>query len=92
MHGRIVPSALHDGSIVYMSCTPRNTVLPPVILLIKVLASFENIHFEFIDILLGVAGYTILYKRENGAIVTGIIETDGHGKAIHVRAHYSKPK
>ena len=45
----------------------------------KWLAWFENIRFEFINVLLGVDGNTIFYKRENGAILTVIIEVDEAG-------------
>jgi ketosteroid isomerase-like protein len=49
-----------------------------------------NLRFEFIDVLLGIGGMCILYRRETGAIVTDVIELDQNGKGKTVQAFHGK--
>jgi hypothetical protein len=37
-----------------------------------------GLRFEFVDVLLGVGGMCILYKRETGAVVVDVIELDAN--------------
>lgn len=49
-----------------------------------------NIHFEFIDLLMGVDGITIIYKRETGALVADVLVLDDTGKGTVVKAYYGQ--
>jgi ketosteroid isomerase-like protein len=49
-----------------------------------------NLHFEFIDLLTGVDGITIIYKRETGAMVADVIQLDNNGKGKIVKAYYGE--
>jgi hypothetical protein len=46
------------------------------------------LHFELVDVLVGVDGYAIVFRRESGALVTDVTTVDGSGKAKSVRAYY----
>lgn len=46
-----------------------------------------DLHFDLQDVLLGVDGMAILYRRENGAMVLDTAELDAHGKARRVRVY-----
>lgn len=54
-----------------------------------------NLHFEFQDVLLGVGGMCVLYRRETGALVD-VVELNSDGKGQRVHAYYgqqpSKPQ
>jgi ketosteroid isomerase-like protein len=47
-----------------------------------------RLRFELLDVLLGVEGMLVVYRRETGALVADLMELDGAGKASHVRAYY----
>ena len=51
-----------------------------------------NLHFELVDVLLGVNTMCVVYRRENGALVTDLIELDAKGKGRRVVACYGEPK
>lgn len=48
-----------------------------------------NLHFELLDVLLGVNAMSIVYRRETGALVTDLVELDANGKGRRVIACYS---
>lgn len=48
-----------------------------------------NLHFELLDVLLGVNAMSICYRRETGALVTDLVELDANGKGRRVIACYS---
>jgi len=50
-----------------------------------------NLRFEFVDVLLGVDGMSVVYRRENGALVVDVVELDSEGKGLVVRAYYGEP-
>lgn len=50
-----------------------------------------DVHFELIDVLMGVDGMTVLYRRETGALVTDVVVFDEDYKGIDVRAYYTPP-
>ncbi|MDB5117452.1 MAG: hypothetical protein JWQ79_2944 [Mucilaginibacter sp.] len=47
-----------------------------------------NLHFEFIDVLTGVDGMTIIYKRETGVLVADVVVLNQQGKGVLVKAYY----
>lgn len=47
-----------------------------------------NLRFELIDVLLGVDGICIVYRRETGVLVVDMVELDDRKKAKIVRAFY----
>lgn len=49
-----------------------------------------NLHFEFVDVLLGVDGMAVVYRRETGALVVDVVELDSNGKAVVARAYYAE--
>jgi len=49
-----------------------------------------GLRFEFVDVLLGVGGMCVLYKRETGAVVVDVIELDANGKGKVVQAFYGE--
>ena len=49
-----------------------------------------DLNFEFIDLLTGVDGMTIIYKRETGAMVADVIQLDDNGKGKIVKAYYGE--
>jgi ketosteroid isomerase-like protein len=56
----------------------------------KGLETITNLHFELLQVLLGVDGMTVYYRRESGAQVAEVIVLDEQGKAVNVRVHYSQ--
>jgi hypothetical protein len=55
---------------------------------LKGLELAPNLYFEFIDVLSGSDGITIIYKRENGVLVADVAVIDDDGKATLVKAYY----
>ncbi len=56
------------------------------------LKAFElvpDLHFEFRDVLYGVEGMIILYKRETGILAADIVTLNDEGKCFMVKAYYS---
>jgi len=51
-----------------------------------------KLRFELIDVLPGVNGMTILYRRENGAFVVDVVELDEQGKGKNIRAYIGAPR
>jgi ketosteroid isomerase-like protein len=51
-----------------------------------------TVSFELLDVLTGVNGYTVYYRRENGATVVDTVMVNGQGKAVQVHAHYALPQ
>jgi ketosteroid isomerase-like protein len=49
-----------------------------------------NLHFELITVLLGVDGYSMLYRRETGATVVEAVTENENGKAQYVRVYYGE--
>ena len=47
-----------------------------------------GLRFEFVDLLVGAGHAAILYRRENGALVTDTVELDARGRARRVIACY----
>jgi hypothetical protein len=48
-----------------------------------------ELHFELLDVLLGVNSMCVIYRRESGALVTDLVEFDEQGKARRVVACYA---
>jgi hypothetical protein len=57
----------------------------------KGLEAAPALHFELVDVLLGVDGYAIVFPRESGALGTDVTTVDASGKTRSVRAYYSVP-
>ncbi|MBI1996261.1 MAG: nuclear transport factor 2 family protein [Deltaproteobacteria bacterium] len=51
-----------------------------------------NARFQLLDVLTGVSGYTLYYRREDGATVAETVLVDGDGKAQRVNVHYARIK
>jgi len=49
-----------------------------------------NLHFELIDVLLGVDGISVVYRRETGALVVDVVELNAAGKIQVARAYYGR--
>ena len=49
----------------------------------------NNIRFDLLQVLVGVDGMTVYYRRENDAEVADVVVLDENNKAVHVRAFYS---
>lgn len=47
-----------------------------------------DLHFELLDVLVGVNAMCVLYRRETGALVTDLVELDANGKGRRVIACY----
>lgn len=47
-----------------------------------------DLHFELIDVLLGVEGMIILYRRENNALVADVAILNDHYQVTEYRAYY----
>jgi ketosteroid isomerase-like protein len=47
-----------------------------------------QVRFELLDVLAGVNGYTVYYKRETGATVVDTVIVNSSGKGVRVHAHY----
>jgi hypothetical protein len=50
-----------------------------------------GLHFELVDVLLGVDAMCIIYRRETGVLVTDLVELDDHGHGKRVFACYGQP-
>ena len=50
-----------------------------------------GLHFDLVDVLVGVNTMCIVYRRENGALVSDTIELDAAGKAKRIMACYGTP-
>jgi len=50
-----------------------------------------NLHFDLIDVLIGVSAMTVVYRRENGALVTDCSEVNDRGQIIRMIACYGEP-
>jgi hypothetical protein len=48
-----------------------------------------NLHFELVDVLLGVNTLSILYRRESGNLVVDVIELDENGRGRRIYACYA---
>ncbi|MBB6109162.1 SnoaL-like domain-containing protein [Mucilaginibacter lappiensis] len=59
---------------------------------LKGLELAPNLYFEFVDMLSGTDGITIIYKRETGALVADVAVLDENGKATLVKAYYGQAK
>lgn len=53
------------------------------------LDSAPNLRFELEDVLVGVDGITILYRRDNGARATDVVLLDERGRVTRARSFYS---
>jgi ketosteroid isomerase-like protein len=51
-----------------------------------------DLHFELVDVLLGVNSMCVVYRRETGALVTDLVELDANGKGRRVIACYGSPQ
>ena len=49
------------------------------------------LHFELIDVLLGVNAMCVVYRRESGMLVSDLVEFDEHGHGERVFACYGRP-
>jgi ketosteroid isomerase-like protein len=47
-----------------------------------------DLHFELLDVLIGVNTMCVLYRRETGALVTDLVELDANGRGRRVIACY----
>jgi ketosteroid isomerase-like protein len=51
----------------------------------------SGLRFELVDVLLGVNSMCVVYRRENGALVTDLVELDTNSKGRRVIACYGSP-
>jgi hypothetical protein len=51
-----------------------------------------GLHFELVDVLLGVNSMCVVYRRETGALVTDLVELDANDKGRRVIACYGSPQ
>src|SRR5580692_10039433 len=51
-----------------------------------------DLHFELVDVLLGVNSICVVYRRGTGALVTDLVELDANGKGRRVTACYGSPE
>ena len=51
-----------------------------------------DLHFELIDVLLGVNAMCVVYRRETGMLVSDLVEFDEHGHHKRVVACYAEAK
>ncbi len=47
-----------------------------------------HLHFELIDVLMGIDGVTIIYQRETGALVADVAVLDENYQGVEVHAYY----
>jgi hypothetical protein len=52
------------------------------------LARAPHLHFELINVLMGVDGMTIIYRRETGTLVADVVVLDENYLGTEVRAYY----
>ena len=50
-----------------------------------------GLRLEFVDLLVGAGHISVLYRRENGALVTDTAEIDAQGRGRRVIACYGRP-
>lgn len=50
-----------------------------------------QLRFELVEVLAGVHAYTMLYRRETGALVADCVELDGQGRIVRMVASYGVP-
>lgn len=50
-----------------------------------------DLHFELMDVLVGVNAMTVVYRRENGAMVADCSELDEQGRIKRMIACYGEP-
>ena len=55
------------------------------------LGRIPNLHLELIEVLIGVGAMTVVYRRENGALVTDCSELNDEGKIVRMTACYGEP-
>ena len=51
-----------------------------------------DLHFELVEVLLGVNSMCVVYRRETGALVTDLVELDANDKGRRVIACYGSPQ
>ncbi len=51
-----------------------------------------DLHFELIDVFLGVNAMCVVYRRESGMLVSDLVEFDEEGHGKRVFACYAQPK
>lgn len=51
-----------------------------------------GLRFDLVDVLLGAGAMCVVYRRETGALVTDLVELDGHGRGRRVVACYGEAK
>jgi hypothetical protein len=49
------------------------------------------LRFELVDVAVGVGAMTVVYRRENGALVTDCAELDVAGRIVRMIACYGPP-
>lgn len=49
-----------------------------------------NLHFELEDLFTTPSGYAVLYRRDNGNRVLDVVELNGDGLAVRVKAYYAE--
>jgi hypothetical protein len=49
-----------------------------------------NLHFEYLDLLYGIDGMTIIYKRESGVLAADVVTLNDENKCILVKAYYGE--
>jgi ketosteroid isomerase-like protein len=52
------------------------------------LARAPHLYFELIDVLMGVDGMTIIYRRETGTLVADVVVLDENYRGVEVRVYY----
>ena len=52
----------------------------------------QDLHFELVEVLLGVNSMCVVYRRETGALVTDLVELDANDKGRRVIACYGSPQ
>jgi hypothetical protein len=50
-----------------------------------------GLRFTLIDVVVGINAMCIIYRRDNGAVVTDLVELDANGKARRIVACYGYP-
>lgn len=46
----------------------------------------EGLHFDLVDVLVGVGAMCMIYRRETGALVSDLVEVDDRGRGVRVIA------
>ena len=55
------------------------------------LRRIPNLHLDLVEVLIGVRAMTVVYRRENGALVTDCSELNDQGKIVRMTACYGEP-